>query len=285
MSSYKRYRYYIIMLVSITLFGSIPASFAQNATTTGPPPPRPITVITNKSIYITNETIRISGQVNQVQQSSNFVSIDILDPQGKKLLSASAPLSQNGTYSYELNTSRSTLHITGEHKVIAAYGEYNSVALFMFIAHPYILTIDGKIYPINYTIESGLLTNITANTQEKSLTLHVVNSTKTGKLTIILPREVIDSQSNNLDSPFMVFINGGQTQFNETSAIGSSNRSFRTLAISLPYEGQTNPLGISDVKIIGTKVIPEFGPSALIVLAISGIVILTMIRNGKPTSP
>jgi hypothetical protein len=253
------------------LIGYIPISFAQNVTTTGPPPPRPITVTTNKMVYIANETIIVSGQINQVQPSENSVSIDIINPQGKKLLSISAPLSENGTYSYNLNAS--ALQITGEHRITAKYGEYNSTALFMFIAHPYSLTIDGKSYPINYTIESGLLTSITANTQDKSLTLHAVNSTKTDKLTISLPREVIDSQNNDADTPFMVFVNGGQVQFNETTTC--SNNSSRTLEISLPYEGQTNPVGTLDVKIIGTKVIPEFGSLAVVMISIIMAVIVT----------
>lgn len=243
----------------------------------GPPPPRPITVTTNRLVYTANETIVVSGQVDHVQPSENLVSIDVIDPSGKKLLSSSTPLSENRTISYDLNAS--ALRMTGGHKIIATYGEYNSPALFIFIAHPYNLEIDGRSYPINYTIESGLLTSITANVQDKSLTLSVVNSTKTDKLTISLPREVINSQSNNLDAPFMVFVNGEQARFNEIAANG--NNSSRTLAISLPYEGQANPLGTSDVKIIGTRVIPEFGPSALIVLAVSGITILTMFRKGR----
>lgn len=264
---------YQIILFSIILFiGSIPASFAQD-TSTGPPPPQPITVTTDKTVYVANETVVISGQVNQVQFTNNFVSIEIIDPQGGKT-SAMAPLSENGRYSYSLNIS-STLHITGEHKVIATYGQYNSVALFMVIAHPYILTVEGKSHPIEYTIESGLLTNITTNVQEKSLMLHIVNSTKASKLGINLPREIIDSQSGAVDTPFMVFIDDRQVQFNETK----SSSGARTLQISLPYD-QSNPHGIWDVKIIGTKMVPEFGSSALAVLAISGIVVSIVVRKG-----
>jgi hypothetical protein len=292
MAGYRRYEHYhcyTIVLVSVLLVGIIPASFAQNstATTTGPPPPRPITVITNKASYTAKETVVISGQVSQVQPSNNSVMLEVIAPQGKKLLSASAPLSENGTYTYNLHAS-STLHVTGEHKVIATYGQYNSAALFMFIAHPFNLTIDGKSYSINYTIESGLVTDITANTQEKSLALHLVNSTRSGNLTISLPREVIDSQNNNVDTPFMVFINGQQAQFNETtfSSINShNNNSFRTLEIHLPFESQANPTGIWDVTITGTTVVPEFGSSSLVILAVCGIVLLTMLRRGKLTFP
>jgi hypothetical protein len=256
----------------ILFIGSIPVSFAQD-TSTGPPPPPPITVTTDKTVYVANDAVVISGQVNQVQLPNNSVSIEIIDPQGGKT-SAIAPLSENGRYSYSLNIS-STLHITGEHKVIATYGQYNSVALFMVIAHPYILTMEGKSHQIDYTIESGLLTNITANVQEKSLVLHIVNSTKASKLGIDLPREIIDSQSGAVDTPFMVFIDDRQVQFNETK----SSSGARTLQITLPYD-QFNPNGIWDVKIIGTEMVPEFGSSALAVLAISGIVVSIVVRKG-----
>ncbi|UVS68475.1 hypothetical protein [Nitrososphaera viennensis] len=248
-------------------------SFAQDIST-GPPPPQPIVVMTDKSVYVSNETVIISGRVNQVQLPSNSVSIEIIDPLGGKT-SAIVPLSENGSYSYNLDVS-SALRITGEYRAIATYGGHNSVTLFMIIAHPYILTIEGKSHPIDYTIESGLLTNITANVQEKSLALHVVNSTKTSKLTISLPRDIIDSQGDAGDMPFTVFANDRQVQFNETKLSSGA----RTLEINLPYEGQANPTGTWNVKIIGTKIIPEFGSLTLAVLAVGGIVVSMMLRNG-----
>lgn len=190
-------------------------------------------------------------------------------------MTTTASLSGDGTYTHDVNVS-SDLRISGEYRVIASYGEYNSIALFMVIANPYILTIDGKSYPIDYTIESGLLTNVTADVREKSLLFHIINSTKASKFVVDLQRGIIDSQKDSGDAPFTVFINNRQTEIKGIASGGDS----RTLEVSLPYEGQANPSGSWDVKIIGTKMIPEFGSLAMVMLAIGGIVSLIAARKG-----
>jgi len=111
------------------------------------------------------------------------------------------------------------------------------------------LTIGGNTYPITYNIigNDNELKNITAQKDNATLIL-TINSTKDGKLTIDLPRDLIDSKKQgNKDNPYQV-TESGRTKIS-CNEIKSTQQS-RTLSIDF-YKG------IVQIAITGTNIFPS----------------------------
>jgi hypothetical protein len=117
------------------------------------------------------------------------------------------------------------------------------------------LEIDGQNYEIAYEITGGSVKNMSADPATMTL-LVTINSTSDGVLTIHLPKAVM-----NADDKFSVMIDGGSnTTVNESETTDGA----RTLAIEFSQ-------GSSEIAIMGTYMVPEFGVISAIVLA-SGVV-------------
>jgi len=102
----------------------------------------------------------------------------------------------------------------------------------------------------------------------KTLVLDLTGSTDLVPLVIDLPRNILDSKSGNLDSDFVVLVNGEPIEYQEVTTSDTT----RQLSIV------TTP-GHRDVQIeiIGNTVVPEFGTITMFVLifAIVGIIIFS----------
>ncbi len=243
-------------------------AFALDEITTGPPPPAPLTVNTDKVVYVANETITISGKVEITgTEKPKLVQIQIFNPKDVMITSNQVPIAQDGTYNLKVD---GDFRITGEYRIVVFLPNgYNTNRSFMFIAGPYTLIVHGEAYPIKYRITSGTLDKIEAVIEEKSLTLQITNTTASGQFTIELPRNVINAVKDSTDSDFIVFIDGKQADFKELR----STESTRTLAINFTYDGATNPYGILDIKIVGTKLVPEFPITLIMTITTVGSIV------------
>jgi predicted secreted protein with PEFG-CTERM motif len=119
-----------------------------------------------------------------------------------------------------------------------------------------------KTFPITYQItgSGNKLSNITAAKDNTTLLVNVGGSKADGKLTIQLPRNLIDSKKQgNQDSPYVIFEDSQPSQ--NVQEI-KSNAQARTLAIDFDK-------GTDVIEIAGSKMLPEFGTASAIVLAIA----------------
>ncbi|MBI3639433.1 MAG: PEFG-CTERM sorting domain-containing protein [Thaumarchaeota archaeon] len=123
-------------------------------------------------------------------------------------------------------------------------------------------------FNVNYNIDSGTVSNIQVNTDDESLFVDVV-TTGNGTLTITLPRTLIDATANGEDDQFFVLIDGENVEFQELK----SNTADRILTI--PFSD-----GSQEIEIMGTQVVPEFGPIAVLVfvIAITSIIAISKTR-------
>jgi predicted secreted protein with PEFG-CTERM motif len=128
---------------------------------------------------------------------------------------------------------------------------------------PTTMPVDNTQLSVQYSITNGKVTDIKANVQSKSIIVSM-NSTGDGVLTITLPRALIDSQNGGQDAQWVVLNDGQQSTYTETTTPTA-----RTLTIPFTY-------GTSEIEIIGTQIIPEFGPIAALVLAIAIISIIAV---------
>ncbi|MDE1867432.1 MAG: PEFG-CTERM sorting domain-containing protein, partial [Thaumarchaeota archaeon] len=126
--------------------------------------------------------------------------------------------------------------------------------------------VDGTNVSVKYSITNGKVLDIKADTNSKSLIV-TIQTTGDGALTIDMPRSLIDAKkTDGTDDQYFVLNDGQENdQFQETSNTATD----RTLQI--PF---TN--GTSQIEIIGTMVVPEFGPIAALVLAVAIISIIAI---------
>jgi predicted secreted protein with PEFG-CTERM motif len=133
------------------------------------------------------------------------------------------------------------------------------------------LTAGGQTYPIEYMITGGSVENMTTHSENQTLGV-TINSMSNGTLTLRLPREVIDSKTDEgEDADFVAFIDNAE--YVEPGEIEPAEDT-RTLLIGFPA-------GAESIDVIGTSVIPEFSTIAVVVLAIAivGIIIATARHN------
>jgi hypothetical protein len=130
-------------------------------------------------------------------------------------------------------------------------------------ANTFDVRIENQTYPLMYNITGGEVTSIAADPAQATLLINIA-SREDGTLTIELPRNVIDSKAQgNIDEEYAVFIDDQLKDFEE---ITNDNR---VRALEIGFEN-----GAEQIEIAGTKIIPEFGPIAAIVLGIAIIVFI-----------
>ena len=97
-----------------------------------------------------------------------------------------------------------------------------------------------------------------------------INSTDEGTITIDLPREFIGAEKQDgKDDIFIILIDEIEVAYQELAV----HSEFRTITINFEQ-------GDSDIKIIGTSVVPEFGTTVMMIL-IAGIMTTILVARNK----
>jgi hypothetical protein len=106
-----------------------------------------------------------------------------------------------------------------------------------------VLTINGKNFPIKYSINGGKLVGILADKDRASLVLVLNPSGNGGNFTTELPRNVIDSKgTSNADTKFLIKIDDKGVDYKELA----NNVNARILAIDFSKDNRF-------IEIIGTQ--------------------------------
>jgi len=259
-------RYFVFPVIALFVLSIwyIP-SFAQTAPN--------ITTITDRPSYTIGDTIVISGAVKAVVQG-NPLTIQILDSNNNLVQIAQIDVSQDGKYADTLQAIGPLWKASGTYTVKVQYGPtVTAQTTFTFTSTStptsnYFIVKDPssqQTFSVNYTINDGMVKDMTIDPQSISLIVSL-NSTSDGSITLLIPRSLIDAKtSNGQDDAFIILIDGAEVkpQGEET------NNNFRTLTIQFLQ-------GDQDVEIIGTQIVPEFGPIAALVLAIAIISIIAV---------
>ena len=127
---------------------------------------------------------------------------------------------------------------------------------------------DSGTFEIKYTIRGGIVESIEIEPENLGL-LVKINSLDDGKIILELPRESIDAEKQNgKDEKFIILINDGQTTYEEIQ----SDSTVRVIGINFEK-------GDSEIQIIGTYVIPEFGTIVMIILTIGILASILLTKN------
>lgn len=244
-----------IPAIVVLLFSSY--AFAQT--------PSGLTVETDAASYTTGETITVSGDAGV--NTGQPLLIQVFNPNGAAYRFDQVVVQDDGSYSYEMVVG-GNLGVTGAYRVVVTYNDESAETEFDFTAAAAgsEVTIDGTTYTIRH--RGGGVPSwvgaVTADTDAKSLTI-AVNNTEDETLELELDSSLIDTEAEC----FTVMIDGVEAEA-ECSDIDDD-----TVLLTVLVPG-----GSSEVEIIGSFLIPEFGVIAVAVLA--GVVAMTIVATRRP---
>jgi hypothetical protein len=110
-----------------------------------------------------------------------------------------------GAFSH-LSTNTTTTQALGQEADISNNNSTATTTTDAVESPLYNLTIDNRAYPIKFNITGGILDTISIDGDQAILSVNINASTNGGKLTIELPRDLIDSKiQSDTDKPYSVY--------------------------------------------------------------------------------
>ena len=126
-------------------------------------------------------------------------------------------------------------------------------------------TDDGLGFEVKYFLDAYLAPAVHVNSDAKTLTFTLTGESNNEHLTITLPKDLIDN-------PTTVWVDGNMVEFESDPTISGNTAT----QLVIPLDNSSR-----EIKIMGSKVIPEFGGIALLILTIS---VISVIIFSKKTS-
>jgi len=258
----------VFVFVIILFFFTTP-SFAQESL---------ISINVSNNSFEEGETIVISGKVITIILD-NQVTIQIFN-EGNLIEIAQLVVAQDGSFTHTIIAQGPQWQSEGDYTVRALYGEGNiAEANFEFFKELTIIdTSDffevdagsSGTFDIEYIIRGGTVKDMIVDSEIFALIV-IIESAGDGSLTLDLPRGSIDAtKSDGSDDLFIILIDGIEVIYDESI----TNENTRTITIQFEE-------GDSDIEVIGTFIIPEFGTIASLILAFSIISVIILSTKKK----
>ena len=268
----------IVLLMAVMAVGSMGAAsqaFAADAmgTQTGDAPV-PLQIESNGVNFDHNSTIEITGQVGNIRDGTP-VTVIVTGATGVVTIEQLTP-SSDGSFSLSVNTASPLMKYDGEYKIKATYGDAG-------INDVIVVTLEGGLVKqapshsgheeghheaadltkqLDYNISGGMVESITA-TGDDSLLVSIHMADDNGELTITLSEDIITPFN---DGSFFVLVNGEESD--DAHQMGNK--------LIIPFDATT-----TDIEIVGTHVVPEFGTIAMIVLAVAIVSIIAVSAKSR----
>ncbi|MBI1828158.1 MAG: PKD domain-containing protein [Thaumarchaeota archaeon] len=244
----------------------------------------PIIVTTDLQSYNQGESIIIKGSVRDIENET-AITVRVFSPLKNLIAIGQFIPTSTGSFSDTIKANGPLWTQAGNYTVIAQYGKYqNDTTTFHYsggngqiIANTvvtnsiYQINGGGQTYSVPYAIKGGIVKSMDIYADKLTLEITIA-ATSDGSISVDLPRSLMDAKvqspgANPIELPddkFIVMINGNPVQFTETK-----DNTVRSLSISF-HASDTK------IDIIGTQIVPEFGPIAALVLAIAIISIIAV---------
>ena len=260
----------IVLLMAVMAVGSMGAAsqaFAADA-------PVPLSIESNGVNFDHNSTIEINGQVGNMR-SGTPITLIVTGSTGVVTIEQLTP-SSDGSFAFSINTASPLMKYDGEYKIKATYGDAG-------INDVIVVTLEGGLVKqapshsgheeghheaadftkqLDYNISGGMVESITA-TNDDSLLVSIHMADDNGELTITLSEDIITPFN---DGSFFVLVNGEESD----DAYQMGNK------LMIPFDSTT-----TDIEIVGTHVVPEFGTIAMIVLAVAIVSIIAVSAKSR----
>jgi len=240
-----------------------------------------ISVQTDDSTYDEGDTIVISGEIETIIGQTP-VTMQLFND-GNMIEIAQITVSKDGNYSYTILAEGSMWQNQGEYIVKVTYGEGNiAETSFVYTPKSEVLTTtdifevnagSSGTFDLSYIIRGGTLSDISIDENIFGLVIEI-NASDEGKIVLDLPRKYIDAEKQNgKDEVFIILIEKQNGDVVETTYKEETTHSeIRT--ISIDFEE-----GDSQIQVIGTYVIPEFGTIVMIILTVGIMTSILLTRN------
>ena len=247
----------VIVLISITTFSALGQT-------------QEFFLITSQNSYEEGELVVVSGNVTSILEGTP-VSIQILR-EGNLVDIAQVIVAQDGKFTSTFKATGPLWTQDGTYIVRALYGTITQETNFEFFTKDTIeettdsFEVDAGSYgtfDIAYTIRGATVENMLVDSDIFALIV-IIDSEDDGTITLDLPRQSIDAKkSDTTDDTFIILIDGIEVPYEEILTDDQNRR------ITIDFEE-----GDSDIEIIGTFVVPEFGNIAMLILTMSIISII-----------
>jgi predicted secreted protein with PEFG-CTERM motif len=234
-----------------------------------------ITVKTNSNLYKEGDTIVISGEVSTIIVGTP-ITLQMFN-QGSGVDVAQFNVAEDGNYSYTMIAEGPYWSKSGEFTVRVSFGEGNvAETQFNFLSKSNttstnIFEEDAGSYgtfDVNYSINGGIVKNMLIDKDVFALIV-IIESENDGIITLEMPRDAFDAKKQDqTDDIFIIIIDGIEVPYQETVTYTDSR------IITVNFEK-----GDSDIEIIGTRIIPEFGTITVMILAIGIITTIIVTKN------
>ena len=231
----------------------------------------PVAVWTDSSIYDHKSIILVNGHVANIRPATP-VTLVVVSPLNNIVSVDQLTVGNDGFFSTTLNTSSKLWKYDGTYTIRVQYGE-DPVDDKVLIQLTGGIVLKQPVTPsvtcnsdelaigagcIPYTISGATVISARTNTDDNSVII-LLNSVEPGTLTISPSSDVIRGI-------FMVLVDG--EEWDDVEIAGND--------VTVMF-----PAGTSEIEIIGTFVIPEFGAIAGLILAVSIISIIAVSAKSK----
>ncbi len=241
----------------------------------------PVSVWTDQSVYDHESDITVSGYVANLRGDTP-VTVTVVGPQNNIVTVLQVEVSEDNTFETMFSTAGGLFNANGVYTIRVQYGpqEINDKTTVELVGENMTeeaacgdgeLAVKGgsEVFCVPFEASGAIVTQATANGATKSLVLKIETESD-GYITLAIPRDVLDSRDGDDgrsgdDSDFIVLVDDEEADYEEVD----SDDSTRTLDIMIPE-------GASQVEIIGTYAVPEFGTMAAIILAVAIISIIAV---------
>ena len=258
---------FIILLIIGSLSFLIP-SYAQTESN--------ISVDTSEGSYEQGETIIVSGQVTAVIGETPVV-IQIFHD-NNLIEIAQLVVAQDGSFTETISSKGPLWSSDGEYIVRASYGSGNiAEASFDFLTEKSVSETTDNFevdagssgtFDVEYTIRGGTVSDMLVDSE--IFALRVITDTEdNGKITLKLDRDYIDAlRSDGRDEQYIILIDGLEVGYEDVETTAEH----RTISIDFQQ-------GDSNIEIIGTFVVPEFGIFTVLILVMTMVSVIVLTRN------
>ena len=235
-----------------------------------------ISIQTDDNHYSEGDTVVVSGMVNTVIGEQPIILR--LFTEGNLVDIAQLTVAKDGSFTKTFLAEGSLWKKTGEYTIIASYQDQQVESGFSYTTKAEVIetTTNFEVdagshgtFDVKYTIIGATIKDIVVDSNIFAVIVQI-ESTDEGTITVELPREFIGAEKQDgKDDTFIILIDGIEVDYGETSEVGTDYR-----IISINFEQ-----GDSDIEIIGTYVIPEFGSIVIIVLTVGIMMTVLFARN------
>lgn len=237
----------------------------------------PVSVWTDQDVYDHGSEILVSGTVANLRGDAP-VTVTVYGPQNNLVTVRQVEVSEDNTYETSFSTAGALFNQNGVYTIRVQYGpqEINNKATVELIGgvmggeeascsdDEIAVKGGGNVYCVPYDVSGATVGKATVSRATSSIVL-MIDAVSDGSIALMIPRDVLDSQSDDGDSDFIVLVDGEEADFEEVDSDGET----RTLDITFPE-------GATQIEIIGTYAVPEFGTMAAIILAVAIVSIIAV---------